>query len=188
MGNAVVSDLTKSESMTALKENVRSDIVALMVFEHQMHMMNLIARVAWEFRIAAALEKTTGKRNEGIDRQLREATNELVDYLLFVDEAPLPGKIQGTSGFAEKFAAQGPHDGQGRSLRQFDLERRLFRYACSYMIYSPAFDALPADAKKSVYERMSQVMTARLQPAERQAVIGILRETKKDLPDGFGKN
>jgi len=185
LGNAVVSDITKSESMTTLKESVPSDIVALMVFEHQMHLMNLITRVAWEFRIAASLEGATGKRNETIDRQLRDATNELVDYLLFVDEAALPGKVQGTSGFAEKFAAQGPRDSAGRSLRQFDLERRLFRYSCSYMIYSPAFDALPADAKKSIYERMHQVLTARLQPAERQAVIDILRDTKKDLPAVF---
>ena len=61
---------------------------------------------------------------------------ELVDYLLFIDEAPLPGPVHGTSGFAEKFAAQGPRDSHGRSLRELDLRTRLFRYPCSYMIYS----------------------------------------------------
>jgi hypothetical protein len=185
LGNAVVSDPAKPESLTPIKTKFPSDIVALMVFQHQMHLMNLITRVGWEFRIAASLEEATHKRNEIIDRQLGAAVNELVDYLLFVDEAPITGKIQGTSGFAEKFAAQGPADSKGRSLRQFDLERRLMKYPCSYMIYSPAFDALPADAKKSVYERMRQVMSTRMAAADRQAIIEILRETKKDLPDTF---
>ena len=72
---------------------------------------------------------------------------DLVDYLLFVDEAPLKRPVRGTSGFAERFAAAGPRDAQGRSLRDFDLQRRLFKYPCSYMIYSEAFDALPATAK-----------------------------------------
>jgi hypothetical protein len=120
-----------------------------------------------------------------VEGQLRDATNELVDYLLFVDEAPLTGRIQGSSGFAEKFAAQGPLDSKGRSLRQFDLERRMMKYPCSYMVYSPAFDALPAAARKSIYERMLQVMSMRFDAADRRAVIEILRETKKDLPEGF---
>ena len=185
LGNSVVSDPAKPESMTPIKQKFPSDIVALMVFQHQMHLMNLITRVGWEFRIAASIESATRKRNEVIDRQLVAAVNEMVDYLLFVDEAPLTGKIQGTSGFAEKFAAQGPADSKGRSLRQFDLERRLMKYPCSYMIYSPAFDALPADARKSIYERMRQVMSTRVAAADRQAIIEILRETKKDLPDAF---
>ena len=66
-----------------------------------------------------------------------------MDYLLFIDEAPLPGPVHGTSGFAEKFAAKGPFDRRGRSLRQLDLRTRLLRYPCSYMIYSQAFDSLP---------------------------------------------
>jgi hypothetical protein len=152
-----------------------------MVFEHQMHMMNLITRVGWEFRVAASLEESTGKRNEVIDRQLRDAVNELVDYLLFVDEARLASKIDARSPFAEKFAALGPNDNKGRSLRQFDLEHRLMRYPCSYMIYSPAFDALPAPAKKSIYERMREVMFSRIPAADREAIVEILKDTKKDF-------
>jgi hypothetical protein len=185
LGNSAVTDPEKPESMTAMKTKYPSDIVALMVFQHQMHLMNLITRVGWEFRIAASLEQATGKRNEAVAGQLQDATNELVDYLLFVDEAPLTGRIQGSSGFAEKFAAQGPLDSKGRSLRQFDLERRMMKYPCSYMVYSPAFDALPAAARKSIYERMLQVMSMRFDAADRRAVIEILRETKKDLPEGF---
>ena len=185
LGNSIVADPTSADSMTPLKDSVSSDIVALMVFEHQMHMTNLITRIGWEFRIAANLQAATGKRNEAIERQLRDAVNEFVDYLLFVDETPLTSRVKGTSGFAEKFAAEGPRDSKGRSLRQFDLEHRLMRYPCSYMIYSPAFEALPADAKKSIYGRMVQVMSARFTSADKQAVIEILRDTKKGLPENF---
>jgi hypothetical protein len=101
--------------------------------------------------------------------------------MLFVDEAPLPDKIQSTSGFSQMFAKQGPADSKGRSLRQFDLERRLMRYPCSYMIYSPAFEALPAEAKKAAYARIREVMESRFSEADREAVTEILRETKKDF-------
>ena len=113
--------------------------------------------------------------------------------MLFVYEAPLTSRVRGTSGFAEKFAALGPADGQGRSLRQFDLERRLLKYPCSYMIYSKAFDAMPAMAKSAVYKRMWRVLSgqergeaySRLASADRRAIIEILRATKKDLPGYF---
>ena len=41
--------------------------------------------------------------------------------MLFLDEAPLTGPVKGNAGFAEWFAAQGPRDGKGRSLRDLDL-------------------------------------------------------------------
>src|SRR5207237_3901065 len=129
----------------------------------------------WDFRVASSL-----KQNKVINAQLQDDVNEFVDYLLFVDEAPLPGKIQGTSGFAEKFAALGPADSKGRSLRQFDLEHRLMRYPCSYMLYSPAFDAMPGDAKKAIYTRMREALN-RMAPADRQAILEILRDTKTDF-------
>ena len=124
---------------------------------------------------------------------MREAAADLADYLLFVDEAPFAGSIRGSSGFAEKFSAEGPRDSKGRSLRQLDLDRRLMKYPCSYMIYSRAFDALPADARNVVYQRMWQVLSGRdiskkystLSAADRQAVVEILRDTKKDLPAFF---
>jgi hypothetical protein len=179
LGNTAFTSAGEPRPIAARDE---SDVVALMVFNHQMHMMNLITRVGWDFRIASSLEKATTKRNDAINRQLREDVNEFVDYLLFVDEAPLPAKIQGPSSFAERFAALGPADSKGRSLRQFDLEHRLMRYPCSYMIYSPAFDALPPEAKKLIYARTFEVISNRFSSADRQAVIEILRETKKDLP------
>jgi hypothetical protein len=164
-----------------------SDVAALMVLEHQTHMTNLITRLGWEARLAASESRTQKSP------RVEEAAADLVDYALFVYEELLPGKIRGSSGFAEKFAALGPADRKGRSLRQLDLDRRLMRYPCSYMIYSEAFNALPAGVKDLVYHRMWQVLSgqdknaryARLLLADRQAIVDILQDTKKDLPAEF---
>jgi len=164
--------------------STQSDIAALMVFEHQSYMTNLITRVGWEARIAAAEQ-----RLDPAAGPIKEAISELVDYALFADEQPLRAPVRGTSGFAQTFEALGPSDGAGRSLRQLDLERRLFRYPCSYMIYSPAFRALPAEIRQAIYRRMAEILSgsdsapkyARLSEADRRAVQEILRGT---LPDG----
>jgi hypothetical protein len=161
-----------------------SDVVSMLVLAHQTHMTNLITRTGWEARLSLA------EPSPDASLRVREAAGDLVDYMLFIDEAPLTGPIKGSSGFAEAFAAQGPSDSKGRSLRQFDLRRRLFRHPCSFMIYTEAFDALPAVAKETVYARMWEVLSGRekqakyqgLSAADRQAIVQILRETKKDLP------
>jgi len=209
MGNALVTNPDKPESMvtadTVKVESLKgkfdprgylspqSDIVALMLFDHQMYMMNLFTRVGWEIRASAHDEG--GKPDADL---LRETAEALVDYLLFIDEPKLPSRIQGASGFSEKFAAMGPRDSQGRSLRQFDLEHRLMRYPCSYMIYTEAFDGLPAEARDAIYKRMWQILSGqilkekekgkkyqRFSLADRRAIVDILRETKKGLPSYF---
>src|SRR6185437_15222534 len=171
-----------------------SDVVALMVFEHQMHMMNLFTRVGWDVRGSLYRdEMNSDKGHAATARIIRESARELVDYMLFVDEAPMTSRVRGTSGFAEQFSTEGPTDSQGRSLRQFDLQHRLMRYPCSYMIYSDAFDALPDELKSAVYERMWEILSgqekekkyAKLTFADRKAVVEILRDTKKRLPDYF---
>ena len=170
-----------------------SDVVALMVFDHQAHMTNLLTRMGWEARVAQQTgAPQTGATQPGAAR-VRDAARDVVDYMLFGDEAALPGKHQGTAGFAEKFTAIGPRDSRGRSLRDFDLERRLFRYPLSYMVYSEAFDALPAAAKDDVYTRLFAVLSGketsvalrRLTAPDRTAVLEILRDTKKGLPAYF---
>ena len=163
-----------------------SDIVALMVFDHQMRMINLLTRIGWDARFALY-------EHLDVSKVLHDDAMDLVDYLLFIDEAPLPAKIEGTSGFAERFIASGPRDRKGRSLRDLDLTQRLMRYPCSYMIYSPAFDALPAEAKDAIYHRMWAILShaekvakyVRLARTDRQAIVEILRDTKPDLPDYF---
>ena len=162
-----------------------SDIVSLMVLEHQTRMTNLLTYMSWESRVAASDPRAKA--------DLAAIARDVVDYLLFVDEAPLAGKVEGASGFAEMFSAQGPRDRKGRSLREFDLERRLMRYPCSYMIYSPAFNALPPAAREAVYRRLWAVLSgadagplySRLTLGDRQAIVEILRDTKKDLPEYF---
>lgn len=174
-----------------------SDVVALLVLNHQVGMTNLITRMNWTTRVddydRASAKKLGATQPKSDVDPVTSAAAELVDYMLFVDEAPLTSKVQGTSGYAEKFAAMGPRDKKGRSLRELDLDRRLMRYPCSYMIYSPAFDALPARAKTAVYDRLAYVLNGkdadrayqRLTAADRQAIIEILKETKKDLPPNF---
>jgi hypothetical protein len=124
---------------------------------------------------------------------LHDAARELVDYFLFVDEAPFPAPVRGSSGFAERFQNEGPRDRRGRSLRQLDLHTRLLRYPCSYLIYTEAFDALPPAAKSAIYRRLWDVLSGvdtdskyrRLSTGDRRAIIEILHDTKRDLPDYF---
>lgn len=159
-----------------------SDVVALLVIEHQARMSSLITRVGWEARLG-----------DEAGRPLRAAVEELVDYLLFVDEMPLPGKVTGSSTFAQTFQQRGPRDSSGRSLRELDLETRLMRYPCSYMIYSEPFQALPASVKEQIYLRMWEILSgsdqdpryARLSADDRHNVIAILQDTVPDLPAYF---
>ena len=196
MGNAVATDpsdlgaMITPESVHVTTVNGRfdltgylskySDIVALLVLEHQAQMLNLITRVGWEARVGG----------EVAHRPFASAVEEFVDYLLFVDESPLPGPISGPTPFAQRFSENAPRDTRGRSLRDLDLTYRLLKYPCSYLIYSEAFDALPADAKDAVYQRLWQVLNGRatdprysaLSADDRTAIIEVLRDTKKDLP------
>jgi len=163
-----------------------SDVVALLVFDHQIRMMNLLTRIGWQARTLAH----DGRSEPAIVTGLRDIASETVDYMLFVDEAPLSG-VSGTSGFAESFGKRGPRDSKGRSLRDFDLKQRLFTNPCSYMIYSEAFERLPPAAKRAIYQRLWEVLSgrvrapkyARLSSADRDRIIEILRETKRDFAD-----
>jgi hypothetical protein len=166
-----------------------SDVVALLVFDHQVGMQNLLTRLGWEARILAH----EGRDHDAAVQALRPTVAAVVDYALFVDAAPVTGVV-GTSGFAGTFSAGGPRDSQGRSLRELDLDGRLFRYPCSYLIYSPGFTGLPATARAAVLDRLGQVLSgadpdpryARLTADDRRAVVEILRDTLPDLPERFG--
>jgi hypothetical protein len=164
-----------------------SDVVALMVFEHQMQMMNLLTRIGWDVRVA--------KQEGQLDAQravIRDRAEQIVDYMLFVDEAPIPSQIQGSNRFATLFSSRGPRDRKGRSLYQLDLKTRLMRYPCSYLIYSEQFDHLPAEAKAAISHRLWAVLSGaehgrkyqRLSRANRNAIVEILRDTKPALPLG----
>ncbi len=149
-----------------------SDIVALMVLTHQAEVQNLIA--------LATLKPSASPK---------EAGEPLVKAMLFAGAPSLTASIQGTSNFAAEFSSQGPRDKRGRSLRDFDLKTRFFRYPLSYLIYSQAFDAMPAAVKTYVYGRLNEILTGadkspdftHLTSADRMAVLEILRDTKPDF-------
>jgi hypothetical protein len=181
-----------------------SDIAALLTFSHQTHMVNLLTRVSWETRVADPAERTatTGvaatpsdpASRSLVESMVRGVAEEVVDYMLFIDEPPLPDAVSGSSGFTQRMSQNQPRDRQGRSLYELDLQTRLLKYPCSYLIYSPAFDRLPPLAKSMIYQRMWSVLSGqerdpryrRLPVSDRRAIVEILRDTKPDLPPYFG--
>ncbi len=176
-----------------------SDLVALLVLEHQAETQNRLTRANFLTRMALyeeadlnrILGRSRARRSESVERRIHHACEPLVQFLLFSGEAALTETVRGTSAFAEEFSRRGPRDLQGRSLRDFDLQTRLFRYPCSYLIYTAAFDGLPPEAKDRVYLRLWEVLTgadaskeyAHLSPPDRRAILEILRSTKAGLPD-----
>jgi hypothetical protein len=173
-----------------------SDDVALLVLGHQTQMHNLITLTNYRTRIA--LHDAGVKAGEELPADLRERfekpAEQLLRYLLFVNETRLPDlesrRVIEASAFAREFAARGPFDSRGRSLRQFDLATRIFRYPCSYLIYSDAFDAMPEPSRSYVYRRLLEVLSgedqsadfAALSTQERRAILEILLQTKAGLP------
>ena len=179
--------------------SAHSDIVALMVLVHQTTVHNLIAAVhdaAGDALSTSAYGASTAPTAGGtvaaapeLTVRLRTAIEELVRAMLFAKEAKLEGPVRGTTSFATEFSALGPRDAKGRSLRDLDLERRLFRYPLSFLVYSESFDAIPDVAKQEVYRRLRTVLSgddtsaafATLQAADRTAILEILEATKPDF-------
>lgn len=171
-----------------------SDLVALMVLEHQAQVHNAITRASYEARRCEAydamwgelLEKPAGYVFPVSTSRIERATEDLLECLLFSGEHPLDGPIAGSSEFTESFQAAGERDASGRSLRDFDLHSRLFRYPCSYLIRSESFAALPPVIRDRLGERLGEVLRgedvspafAHLSGSDREAIAAILRETK----------
>jgi hypothetical protein len=170
-----------------------SDVAAVLVLNHQVRMTNLMTRVGWETRIALDQQRKNPRDKESAERLIAADARELADYILFAEEAPFPAKLESTSAFQTAFAAGAPKDSKSRSLKQLDLNKRLLKYPCSYMIYSRAFDGLPLAAKDAVYARMWAVLSgkdaspkySKLTRSDRAAVVDILMETKPGLPTYF---
>ena len=199
MGNAVGHDPARpqlldtqgTQNLTSLDKKFdtskylapTSDIVALMTLEHQTRMTNLMTRIGWDTRIA----QHDGKLDEA---HLNSEIEEMLTYMLFQDERPLREPVVGVSTFAKTFPERGPKDKQGRSLRDFDLQTRMFKYPLSYMIYSKAFDGMPDVVRERVYQRLYEILTgkdtseryAKLTADDRRNILDIVRETKPNLP------
>jgi hypothetical protein len=214
LGNLIVRDRRPPEqvenlvglNVTSLKDRFdtsayltpHSDIVALMVLEHQAEMHNLIARASIQTRLALyeeaelnrELHRPADYQSETGKRRIKSACDPLVKYMLCCNEAPLTDAIVGTSSFAQEFMQRGPRDGQGRSLRDLDLHTRLFKYPCSYLIYSDAIAALPTEAQDYTLRRLHDVLSGRaysrdfdhLTSDDCRVIREILLATKKGLP------
>lgn len=158
-----------------------SDIVAHMVLAHQAHGTNLLVRAGMEARLS--------RRSDVEER--------LVRYLTFADEAPLLVDAEEAamtikeSPYAQWFSRQGPRDTAGRSLRDFVLTDRLFKYRLSYLIQTRLFDSLPEGCRNRVLKRLWKGLTGRkpnekfehFHADERSGIIAIVRETVPNLPE-----
>lgn len=173
-----------------------SDLVALLLLQHQAHLHNLMTRAGFDARVALGEVPAADRRRadfsalpEKTQARLRASTEPLVRALLFVDAAPFSARVAGTSSFAREFAAGGLRDRQGRSLRDLDLARRLLKYPCSYLIYSEQFDGLPAPVRDYVYRRLWEVLLGtdtqsefrHLTAADRTTLREILVDTRPEF-------
>lgn len=173
-----------------------SDIVGLLVMAHQTRLHNVIAylhegvKEAMRNQRAAVVSTGAAVPESGLlpatETAIASKVDRLVREMFFAHEADIGGPIVGTSGFAEEFTARGPADSMGRSLRDFDLDRRLFQYPLSFIVYTDAFDALPGPVAARVYDGIEAVLSgadtrddfSHLDAATRTAIREILIETK----------
>ena len=186
-----------------------SDQVALLVLTHQAQMHNLITLTNYQTRLAlyalknasaGASQAAFSSDGSSLDalpddtrRRIQKPADQLLRYLLFANETPLGGlnakQVIAASAFAREFQARGVRDSKGRSLRDFDLHDRIFRYPLSYLIYNAAFDTLPEPAKGYIYHRLLAVLTgqdqspdfANLSVQDRPAILSIVLETRARL-------
>jgi len=183
--NEIFVDWLNSSPETLGYVSSSSDIVSLLLFDHQMHAINLLTRLNWEARVAR-----TDAESGALSGTVRRLANELADYLLFADEAPPLAPLTPPPALAASLEARTPADRRGRSFGQLDMVNRTLRYPCSYMVYSDAFDGLPEPIRQAVYGRMLDVLSGHDQTASRthltvvdqRAILEILRDTKLDFP------
>ncbi len=202
----VVSDPTHLASLDGVIDiepylhGGRSDIVALMVLEHQVATQNAILQASYDARRAIhrsrALRKELGEKNpdalsETTQSLLEHQADRIVRKLLFADEFQMiDDGVEGDSAFQQAFAKNQRESSEGRSLKDFRLYERLFKYRCSYVIYSSVFDNQPVELRDAVYRRLHEVLASPVAPAgyeylsdsEKQRILEILIETKHGLP------
>jgi len=160
-------------------------------------MHNAIAAANYETRAALhqsfemnkLLEREEGYISDSANRRIDAVADRVLKYLLMCEEYELEDSVSGTSDFAREFEARGIRDSKGRSLRDFDLKTRLFKYPCSYLIYNAAFDGLPEEAKSRIASKLSDVVEGRdqspdfkhLSTSMRAEILEILTTTKPEL-------
>ncbi len=199
MGNFVIDDVAKLANIdlkpngnkTDLSEYLDtspyirsgSDIVALLVLEHQVEFQNRLTRLSFESR-------TRLHSNGSIaEEEMASLTQPLLESMFMLNETPLTDTVSGDPRYQDYFEALGPFADDGRSLRELDLQTRTFKYPVSYLVYSDAFNALPAEVRSYLYGRIRQILEGSDQdPAFSQldresldAAAAILRDTKPEI-------
>ena len=178
-----------------------SDIVALMVLEHQTQMQNTFTVANFSVRRRMYESEQATQRQDAVSKDeleyaIDQAAKKVVDYMLFVNEAPITSEVKSSTTFETDFTARGPTDSSGRSLRDFNLRDRLFEYPCSYLIYSPAFDSLEPRLRQAIYWQLWRVLAenvksdeyAHLSSNSRRVILEILQTTKSGLPDYWNED
>ena len=133
-----------------------SDIVALMVIEHQIEVQNEIARVNFQSRTLLADDEINDIE---LNDELLSIAEGLIDSLFMTGQPEFLARINGTSGFSENFMSRGKKDSQGRSFRELDLSKSLFKYPFSYLIYSDAYASLPKKVREIIAQRIKEVLS-----------------------------
>ena len=165
-----------------------SALLPQLVHEHQVGLVNRVVEAHYRARTHFFTDKT-GITLEH-QKELEEQAKGLVRYLLFTDEVPLPQGVSFRDDTFKTDFAKSRRVVEGFSLRDFDLETRLFRFRCSYMIYSPVFSGLPPVMKSLVLAKLSAALkeggtdpeSAHLPPSEKRVIRKILRMTLDGWP------
>ncbi|MCX6954551.1 MAG: hypothetical protein NTV51_20550 [Verrucomicrobia bacterium] len=175
-----------------------SDVVALLVFEHQMAMQNSLVHAAFAVRRMTAyqhgLQKTFKEPEtdepayDSVRSVFASTVLDVVDHLLFRNAAPLPAGVTGHGGFRKNFAQDAPRSRDGHALKDLFLDGRLFAQRCSYLIYSESFRALPETLRVRILDRLESALLSRdpkdryayLPAEEKQRIHAILLETQPD--------
>lgn len=174
-----------------------SDIVSLLVLEHQTSVQNVLTAACHAGRIAEAesasinelLQRPKAYVSDSLKQRFDQIAKSVVDALLMQEAIELSEEISSSSTFERSFQTQGPVDLDGRSLRNLDLRKRAWRYPCSYLIYSEAFQQLPNPVLQRVYHQLYEVLSAssttddyaHISIAERKEILAILAATGIDL-------
>ena len=194
---ANISDLSKFFDTRPYLANT-SDIVALLVLEHQTAMQNSITRAGIECRRMLDYQRNLQRElketvtddlvYDSVKSVFENTAEEMVKDLLFLGEAELPAGVAGSPGFQKVFLASARRTPQGESLKDFSLHGHIFRNRCSYLIYSDAFLQLPDKLKQRIYSRLARILTggggaeyAAIDMAERRRIVAILRATHPEM-------
>lgn len=175
-----VFDVTKYPRAT-------SDIVSLLVLEHQCHMHNLLTAASLNYRRSRHFSEIIdpgSDPNEGSAGGVAESwAKTITECLFYKDEADLDEGVEGDPAFQKAFTARFPKTEEGKSLADFRLYGRIFKHRCSYMVYSEAFQGLPPTVKKLVFAKMRAALAGEdpdidwLSSSERKKIVAILEET-----------